>query len=157
MSVSTHVSPTVDRDGRAGSRPFRNHERSREATPRRILVIEDKADIADTMRIALTLSGHTVDVASDGEEGIRKAILMRPDVVLSDIGLPGAPNGLEVAERLRASGLFASTYMMAITGASQVDDVKRALSAGFDLHMSKPVDIRAVLRVIAEHFSQSDW
>jgi len=125
-------------------------------TSRRILVIEDKPDIADTMRMALTLSGHAVDVASDGEEGIHKAMLMRPDVILSDIGLPGATNGLEVAETLRATGLFATTYMLAITGSSQEDDVRQALSAGFDLHMAKPADIRTVLRIIAEHFSQSD-
>jgi len=124
--------------------------------PRRILVIEDKADIADAMRMALTLSGHVVDVAFDGETGIRKAFATRPDVILSDIGLPGASDGLAVAETLRASGLFESTYLMAITGSNHPDDVKRALSAGFDLHMSKPVDIRLLLRLIAERLAEDE-
>jgi DNA-binding response OmpR family regulator len=125
-------------------------------TPRRILVIEDKPDIADTMKTALTLSGHVVDVALDGEEGIRKALETHPEVILSDIGLPGAADGFQVARTLRSSGLSERTYMVAVTGSSDTEDVMRALAAGFDLHMAKPVDMRALLRLIAEWFDESD-
>jgi CheY-like chemotaxis protein len=117
---------------------------------RRVLVIDDKPDMVAALRYALELSGHVVEVAYDGEGGICKALQTNPEVILSDIGLPGRADGFVVAETLRASGLFDSTYMVAITGASAPEDVERAATAGFDLHVAKPADVRAILRMIAE-------
>ena len=121
------------------------------ATGLHILVIDDKPDTVAAMQAVLELSGHEVDVAYDGEAAIAKAFELEPQVILCDIGLPGA-DGYRVAHTLRASGRFASTYMVAITGFVGEDDVKRAVSSGFDLHVSKPVDIHVLLRLIAERF-----
>jgi CheY-like chemotaxis protein len=121
-------------------------------SPRRILVIDDRPEIVAAMQWALSRSGHVIDVAFDGESAIAKAFEMQPDVILSDIGLPGPSDGLVVAATLRRSELFESTYLIAITGSSDPEDVKRAVAAGFDLHVSKPVDAHVILRLIAERF-----
>ena len=125
--------------------------------PRRILVIEDRFDTVAAMRSVLELSGYDVEVAYDGEGGIRKALETNPDVILSDIELPGRVDGHEVAERLRASSRFHSTYMVAVTGCAEADDVRKALASGFDLHLAKPPDMHVLLRLIAEWFEDYEW
>jgi CheY-like chemotaxis protein len=125
--------------------------------PRRILVIEDRFDTVAAMRSVLELSGYDVEVAYDGEGGIRKAIETSPDVILSDIELPGSVDGHGVAERLRAFHAFHSTYMVAVTGCAEEDDVKKALAAGFDLHLAKPPDMHVLLRLISEWFEDGEW
>ncbi|HET9948615.1 MAG TPA: response regulator [Longimicrobiales bacterium] len=122
----------------------------------RILVIDDKPDTVEAMQCALELSGHDVEVAYDGHGGIAKALAVRPEVILCDIGLPGGADGYRVAETLRSSEQCASSYMLAITGCVEADDVKRAVAAGFDLHISKPVDIQVVLRLISERFEEDE-
>ena len=128
-----------------------------EQAPRRILVIDDRFDTVAAMRAVLELSGYEVEVAYDGEGGIRKAFETSPDVILSDIELPGAVDGHGVAKRLRASEDFQATYMVAVTGCAEADDVTRALAAGFDLHVAKPPDMHALLRLISEWFEEADW
>lgn len=123
-------------------------------TGRHILVIDDKPDTVEAMQCVLELSGHEVDVAYDGEGGIAKAFALRPEVILCDIGLPGSADGYRVARTLRSSEHFASTYMVAITGFVGEDDVKKAVAAGFDLHVAKPVDIQVLLRLIEERFEE---
>ncbi len=106
---------------------------------RRILIIEDNTEAACTMRMVLELTGHTVKIANTGPQGIEAAKQFRPGVVLCDIGLPGL-DGYAVARRLREQSELKSMYLVAISGYGQQADQQRAYDAGFDLHMTKPVN-----------------
>ena len=105
----------------------------------KILIIEDHADTADSMRVLLRLLGHEVHVARSGPEGVEEAIAWEPEVVLSDIGLPGL-DGYEVARILRQVAGTRRSRLIAISGYSG-DEVKdRCREVGFDLHLTKPID-----------------
>jgi two-component system CheB/CheR fusion protein len=120
--------------------------------PRRVLVIEDNRDAADTLREVLGFGEHQVEVATNGSEGIAKAQSFRPDVVLCDIGLPGM-DGYEVARALRRDRSLDSTRLVALTGYALPEDEARAREAGFDVHLPKPPsleDIEAVLAALPE-------
>jgi CheY-like chemotaxis protein len=106
---------------------------------RRVLIIEDSADIRESMQMLLGELGHQVDVAVDGRQGVERAVALRPDVALVDIGLP-LLDGYEVARRIRQT-LGPDILLVALTGYGQPDDQHRAYQAGFDLHFTKPVDI----------------
>jgi CheY-like chemotaxis protein len=108
-------------------------------TPARILVVEDNHDAANSLRILLELIGHEVTVAYSGPEGINLARQWHPDVVLCDIGLPGL-DGYAVAGELRHDPNTQGAHLIAITGYGQEEDQRRALQAGFDHHLTKPVD-----------------
>jgi two-component system, sensor histidine kinase len=110
----------------------------RPGRPRRILVIEDNDDAREMLRVALTLEGHTVYEAADGHAGVVVARDTGPDTALIDVGLPGL-DGYEVARRIRASANGNAMRLIAITGYGQVEDCQRALEAGFDAHLTKPV------------------
>jgi CheY-like chemotaxis protein len=125
-------------------------------TPRRILVIDDKRDAVEAMQCALELAGHRVDVAYAGASGIESARRLLPEVVLCDIGLPGAADGYQVARTLRAASPLDDSFIVAVTGYAGEDDIKSALAAGFDLHMAKPVDIHVLLRLIEERFEDGE-
>jgi PAS domain S-box-containing protein len=115
--------------------------------PRRVLIVEDNEDAAETLADVLRLGGHEVEVAHDGTAGLRRAAEWRPDAVLCDIGLPGM-DGYEVARRLRAAGAGPGTLLVALTGYALPEDLRRAHEAGFDAHLSKPArleDIEAIL------------
>jgi PAS domain S-box-containing protein len=109
------------------------------AAPRRILLVEDNADGREALRSLLELLGHHVQVAEDGHRGVELAFTARPDVGLVDIGLPGI-DGYEVARRLRADPSGRDMLLVALTGYGQPEDERRALEAGFDAHLVKPVD-----------------
>jgi CheY-like chemotaxis protein len=110
------------------------------AGSRRILIIEDHADSRETLATLLTLLGHQSEVAGDGPAGVERALAGRPDVALIDLGLPGL-DGYEVARRIR-DALDRQVFLVALTGFGQAEDRQRALEAGFDAHMLKPVDIK---------------
>jgi two-component system CheB/CheR fusion protein len=105
---------------------------------RRILLIDDNADLTSTMSALLKLAGHEVAVCGDGPSGIEAAHECQPEVILIDIGLPGM-NGYEVAGRLRQLPQFDRTLLVAVTGYGQADDRRRSREAGFDHHLVKPV------------------
>jgi two-component system CheB/CheR fusion protein len=107
--------------------------------PARILVVEDNRDAANSLRVLLELIGHRVAVAYSGPEGIEVARQWHPDVVLCDIGLPGL-DGYAVAGELRHDPNTQSAQLIALTGYGQEEDKRRALQAGFDHHVTKPVD-----------------
>lgn len=113
----------------------------------RVLLVEDNPDGRETLRLLLHLWGHQVEVAADGIQGVEKALAQRPDVALVDIGLPGL-NGYQVANRLRDS-LGSDVYLIAMTGYGQPHDRRRAMEAGFDAHMVKPVDPEELGRLLA--------
>ena len=117
-----------------------------------MLLIEDHADSSEGTELLLRLSGHRVEQARTGQAGIQRAHAFRPDVVLCDIGLEGGMDGYDVAEELRREPKFASTYLVAVTGYGREDDMRRSREAGFDLHLTKPVDpkkLEDLLREIA--------
>ena len=109
----------------------------------RILVVEDNRDAADSLRMVLELYGHEVAVAYTGADGVKAAKSWRPDVVLCDIGLPGL-DGYAVASQLRHDPATAKARLIALTGYGRDEDRHRSLQAGFDHHLTKPVDPAAL-------------
>jgi CheY-like chemotaxis protein len=107
---------------------------------RRVLIIEDNADAAESLQMLLELSGFEVTTAADGTSGLEAARRFHPDVVLCDIGLPGGLDGYGVARELRADSALQSVQLIALTGYGQAEDQRRAYAEGFDLHLTKPVD-----------------
>ncbi len=106
----------------------------------RILVVEDNRDAAHSLRILLELLGHEVEVAYTGPEGLERAVEWRPEVVLSDIGLPGGLDGWALAKKLRDNPLTAQARLIAITGYGSEEDRRHSREAKFDYHLVKPVD-----------------
>jgi len=115
---------------------------------RRVLVIEDMDDSAQSLQQMLKLRGHTVETAQDGPEGLRKVQGFRPDVVLCDIGLPGM-DGFQVAQALRQDPGSAGIQLVALSGYTQPEDRDKAMQAGFQAHLAKPLDLDALERVLA--------
>jgi PAS domain S-box-containing protein len=123
-------------------------ERAQDGQPRRILVVDDNRDAADSLCMLLKARGHEVRVAYDGLEAVGAAVAFAPEVVLLDIGLPKL-SGYEAAPRIReARG--DDVLLIAVTGWGQEEDRRRAREAGFDHHLTKPVDPAAIARLIDE-------
>jgi CheY-like chemotaxis protein len=114
---------------------------------RRVHVIEDNVDAADSLRDVLEFGEHEVAVANNGPEGIARAREFRPDVVLCDIGLPGM-DGYEVARAFRTDDALKSAYLVALTGYALPEDLQRAAEAGFERHLAKPPAIAALEEVL---------
>jgi CheY-like chemotaxis protein len=108
------------------------------ATPKRVLVVDDNADAAETLSQLLEILGHMPATANDGTSALQAFDAFTPDVVLLDIGLPDL-DGYEVARRIRA-GSERPVRLVALTGWGQAEDKRRAAEAGFDAHWTKPVD-----------------
>jgi signal transduction histidine kinase len=118
-------------------------------TPRlRVLVVEDKADARSMVCAMLEYARHEVYEAADGATGIDCALRVVPDVALVDLGLPGI-DGLEVARRLRESGIGDRVFLVAVTGYGQASDRRKTLDAGFDVHLVKPVEVDRLREVLA--------
>ncbi len=115
----------------------------------RVLVIEDNEDAARSLGELLELGGHEVRLAFDGESGVTAAHEFRPDVVISDIGLPGELDGYAVAEALRASDALRETYLIALSGYANEQARRRSAAAGFDVHLPKPADIHVLEQTLA--------
>jgi PAS domain S-box-containing protein len=113
---------------------------------KRVLIIDDNHDAADSMAVLLRLDGHEVDTAYSAEDGIGKVQAGAPDVVLLDIGLP-LMDGYEAARRLIAGGF--KGRLIAISGYGEAKDKQRAAAAGFHAHLSKPVDYATLEKVMA--------
>jgi PAS domain S-box-containing protein len=117
------------------------------AAARRILVVDDNEDVADTLALLLRQGGHEVRVAHDGPAALEAARAYQPEVVLLDIGLPGM-TGYEVAQHLRQQPPANLTLLIALTGYGQDEDRRRSSEAGFDLHLTKPVDPADLKRLL---------
>jgi two-component system CheB/CheR fusion protein len=115
---------------------------------RRILIIEDNRDAAESLCEVLELDGHEVAVAHDGAQGLRKALDFKPDVVLCDIGLPGM-DGYEVARALRADERLRSAHLVAISGYALPEDLCSASQAGFQDHLAKPPSIERLAEILS--------
>lgn len=117
----------------------------------RIAVIEDNVDAAELLQLLLEMMGHEVHVSHDGTSGVELSKRTRPDVVLSDIGLPGPLDGYGVARTLRADPTLGATFLVALSGYGQQEDRRRAVEAGFDAHLVKPAqyeDLRGLLATV---------
>ena len=110
-----------------------------------ILLVEDDADSRDALKFLLERSGHRVSVAAGGREGIDMAASLAPDWAVIDIGLPDI-DGYEAARGMRAS--TPSVRLVALTGYGRPEDRQRALDAGFDSYLLKPVDPRRLVEII---------
>ena len=117
--------------------------------PKRVLVVEDNGDIRDSLGLILRMWGHEVEFAETGPAGLARAVQMRPDVALIDIGLPGL-NGYDLARSIRKAGADWSRHVMlvALTGYGRDTDRDLALEAGFDSHLVKPVDLAVLQRTL---------
>jgi signal transduction histidine kinase/CheY-like chemotaxis protein len=119
---------------------------------RRILVVDDNVDAAETLKMLLGFEGHEVRLAHDGLAALRIAAEFRPEVVLLDIGLPRM-DGYQVARQLREQPATEKTLLVALTGHGQDEDRRRSQEAGFNAHLVKPVDLEALRRALALHES----
>jgi CheY-like chemotaxis protein len=122
--------------------------------PRRVLVVDDNVDAAESLGRLLRLLGHEVAVAHDGPAALDAFAAARPEVVFLDIGLPGM-DGYEVSRRLRGSRAGSDALLVALTGYGQDEDRARSREAGFDHHLVKPVDPAAIEDLLAAPASPS--
>lgn len=132
--------PLASRNETTESREFMAISEST-TTTKRILVIEDYKDAAKTMQMLLELLGHVVQIAFDGPSGLKACQTFHPDVIISDLGLPGEMNGYEVARAIRRDPDLAKTYLIALSGYGQQDDRQKTDEAGFNDHLVKPVEL----------------
>jgi PAS domain S-box-containing protein len=107
---------------------------------RRVLIIEDNADAAETLREMLLLWDHEVEVERNGRDGVSRARAFRPDLIICDVGLPEL-DGYGVARAVRADPTLGGVFMVAVTGYASPEDQRKAAEAGFDRHLAKPVPI----------------
>jgi CheY-like chemotaxis protein len=114
---------------------------------RRVLVVDDNRDAAQTLAELVSLLGHTAVTAYDGPQAMRRAAAFDPEVVLCDIGLPGM-SGFEVAQALRER-LGPQVRLYALSGYARSEDIAQARQAGFDDHLSKPADPERIARLLA--------
>jgi len=114
---------------------------------RRVLIIEDNIDAADSLREALELGEHEVAVAYNGPDGLARACAFRPEVVLCDIGLPGM-DGFEVARAFRADPALKGVFLVALSGYALPEDVQRASQAGFERHLAKPPSLETLEQIL---------
>ncbi len=114
----------------------------------RILLIEDNQDTAESARLLLNLEGHEVKIANTGSDGLEAARTFHPHIVLCDIGLPGM-DGYQVARYIRKDTMLSSSYVIALTGYGREEDQHLACEAGFDLHLTKPIDYHNLRRALA--------
>ena len=118
-------------------------------TPRRILVVDDNHDAAESLALLLRAEGHEVRTAHDGATALDAVRAYQPEIVLLDIGLPKM-DGYEVARRLRAQEGTRRALLVALTGYGQEEDRRRAAEAGFDAHLVKPADLGALHALLGE-------
>lgn len=118
-----------------------------------ILVVDDNIDAAQSLADVLGLWGYRVAVVHDGIKALEQARLVKPDVVLLDIGLPGE-DGYTVARRIRSEPGLEAVWLIALTGYGREDDRLRAEQAGFNHHFTKPVDLK-VLRARLQEITRA--
>lgn len=119
----------------------------------RVLVVDDNRDAADSLATLFELENYAVDIAYDGYAAVAAAHREPPDLVVMDLGMPGM-DGYDAARLMRQEPAAAHTVMVALTGWGQNEARRRTLDAGFDCHLTKPVDFDQLLRVAAERMAR---
>jgi len=138
--------PTVAEAPKPGPRPTKGA--TARPVRRRVLIVDDNQDGAESLAVLLQLGGHETHTAHDGQQAIEDAERLRPDIVLLDIGLPRL-NGYEVCRRIREQPWGKELSMVAVTGWGQQEDRRRSQEAGFDTHIVKPVEPEALMDLLA--------
>jgi CheY-like chemotaxis protein len=118
------------------------------APPRRVLIVDDNEDSANSLAMILKLGGHETASVYTAVDALQHAATFKPDVVLLDIGLPGM-DGYEVAQKMRELPGLRDIRLVAVTGYGRSDDRMRAREAGFDDHLTKPVEFAVLERTLA--------
>ncbi|MBA3396350.1 MAG: response regulator [Deltaproteobacteria bacterium] len=136
-------------EARAVVEPAARSTAKHRGKPRHILVVDDNIDNRETMEIMLTMLGHRVDVAEDGEQAVDKALQARYDIAFVDIGLPKL-DGYQVAETIRRRREGAGIVLIALSGYGQPEDKRKAIDAGFDQHLTKPVKSANITQILAD-------
>ena len=131
---------------------YESHCPSEVPASRRILVVDDNRDSANTLRSMLKILGGDVQVAYDGPSALEAIKICRPAVVLMDLGMPGM-DGCEVARRIRQAPENKELVLIAMTGWGQEEDKRRSREAGFDHHLVKPVDLKDLQALLAASVS----
>jgi signal transduction histidine kinase/ActR/RegA family two-component response regulator len=121
--------------------------RSADGQPRRIVVVEDNNDVRDLLRLKLKRLGHDVEAVADGLAGVQAIVEGKPDLALVDIGLPGI-DGYEVARHVRET-IGPAVMLVAVSGFGQPEDIRKALDAGFDEHITKPADVTDIENLLS--------
>jgi signal transduction histidine kinase/CheY-like chemotaxis protein len=129
--------------------PASADETPRHLVSRRVLVVDDNEDSAGSLALLLRLEGHLVKTAHDGETALAVAERFQPDAILLDLGMPRL-NGYEVCERIRVQPWGQGILMVAQTGWGQAQDRARTLAAGFDAHLTKPIDPATVQEMLVK-------
>ncbi|MFN2476140.1 MAG: PAS domain-containing protein [Chthoniobacterales bacterium] len=141
--------PLAEGDAPAPSAPITAAQRAAAKKNRRVLVVDDHIDTAQSLARLLRARGHVVHIVHDGDSAMDAARVFRPEVVLLDLGLPGM-DGYEVAQHLRANQELAQPTIIAISGYGQEEDRRRSSEVGIDHHLVKPVSfpqLETILRV----------
>jgi CheY-like chemotaxis protein len=120
--------------------------------PAKVLIADDNREAAESLAALLRLAGYDTAVAFGGQQALEVAVEQRPAAILLDIGMPGM-SGYEVARRIRLEAWGQHALLIAITGWGQESDKLQAKAAGFDAHLTKPVDPRAIERMLVEFLS----
>lgn len=136
LSVTTSSNPPVSNRGPGASL--------------RLVLIEDNEDSAEMLQQMLELSGHTVNIANHGRAGIELMRNLAPDATVCDLGLPHGMSGFDVAEEVRRDERLRGIKLIALSGYGRPEDKARSAEAGFDVHLTKPVDVRTLERVLRE-------
>jgi DNA-binding response OmpR family regulator len=116
--------------------------------PGRILVVDDNVDAAESLALLLKLHGYETQVAHDGMDAVAAAPLFRADVILLDIGMPRV-NGYDVARLMREQAWSKDVVIIALTGWGRDEDRRQSADAGIDHHLVKPVNVEALLELVA--------
>lgn len=124
---------------------FQRHQKAR-----RVLIIDDNEDAASVLSMIINAYGHQSEVANSGRAGLQIAQAFHPDIVFLDIGMPEM-SGYEVAVALRQLPTLQNVYIAAVTGWNDAGTRARVISAGFDLHLTKPAAVESILDVLVRH------
>jgi CheY-like chemotaxis protein len=127
---------------------FESHERA-QSSKRTALVVDDVSDVTEMLAVLLSHAGYAVVTASSAPQALSAANKIQFDVIISDIGMPGM-NGYQLARELRQLPGYEDVPLVAVTGYSMFDDRERSKSAGFNAHMTKPIDPSALLELIEQ-------
>jgi CheY-like chemotaxis protein len=141
--------PVAIDDRTLPSRPQETEETAAAPTTlsRRILIVDDNKDAADSMALLVETAGHCARTAYDGQQALDLASAFAPDVLLLDLGVPGL-NGFEIARRIRRQPWGKTVSLIAVTGWGQEQDRRRTAEAGFDAHLIKPVGTADLLNAL---------
>ncbi len=146
--------PTVAATSTTASSESTAAEVSALRRPARVLMVEDNPDAAESLGMILQLLGHHVRVAPDAVAALQAIRANPPDIMLIDIGLPGM-DGYELASRIRADAAMKHLLLVALTGYGQLEDKARAMAAGFDYHLVKPIDVGTLTELVGRLGAQA--